>query len=187
MSTNEAQQPDPVYAVFAGLIDLWALNHVARVLTSAAQAGRPVHMLMQSTGGNASDGVGLYNLLKGFPVPPTLYNIGTISSAAVIGYLGAPKRITSRHASFMIHRPSGGTQFLNADRMQAQVTSLQIDDARTEAILRERIALPEERWRVHEHADLWLTATEAKEAGIATDIAEFAPPLGSLVVNVLQP
>jgi ATP-dependent Clp protease, protease subunit len=174
-----------LYAVFAGNIEQLAVHRLFHITTTAAQNGMDVHLLMQSTGGNVQDGVCIYNFLKTFPTEVTVYNVGTVASAAVIAFLGARKRKASAHASFMIHRTYASPQFLTSDRMQSQLASIVIDDERTEAILRENTQFPEDRWQTHKAADVWLTAQEAVQFGFAHEIGDFAPPLGSLVTNVL--
>jgi len=59
-----------------------------------------------------------------------------------------------------------------------------LDDQRTEAILRERLKMPDDLWDVHRIADLWLSADEAVKYGLATEIGDFAPPLGTQVYNL---
>jgi ATP-dependent Clp protease protease subunit len=185
-SETKSLPAPPIYAVMAGEINQFTVHRLFHVITTAAQNdGRAVHLLLQSTGGAPQDGVALYNFLKGFPIATTVYNVGTVSSAATTGYLGAPIRIASKYASFMIHRPYASPQFLNPERMQAQLAGLVIDDDRTEAIMRAETKIPAERWETHKSADLWLTAQEAKDFGLVTEIAEFAPPARSLVLNVL--
>jgi ATP-dependent protease ClpP protease subunit len=41
------------------------------------------------------------------------------------------------------------------------------------------VTLSPEKWDVHKVADLWLSADEAVKAGLATAIADFAPPIGT--------
>src|SRR4051812_13650383 len=105
MSDPLPEPLSPVFAVLAGEINQFSLHRLFHVITSAAQNNRATHLLLQSTGGNASDGVALYNFLKRFPIPVTIYNVGTVASAATIGFLGAHTRLASRYAAFMIHRP----------------------------------------------------------------------------------
>jgi ATP-dependent protease ClpP protease subunit len=38
--------------------------------------------------------------------------------------------------------------------------------------------LPDNLWDVHKVTDLWLSAEEAVKYGLATEIADFAPPKG---------
>jgi ATP-dependent Clp protease protease subunit len=59
-----------------------------------------------------------------------------------------------------------------------------LDDQPTERILRAHLTLPNELWDVHKVADLWLSAEEAVKYGLATEIADFAPPKGMQLFSV---
>ena len=143
-----------------------------------------IHMLFQTAGGFIGDGVCLYNFFRTLPVELTLYNVGSVCSAGVIAYLGAQKRKTSAHAAFMVHRTQSPAQPATAQRLQAIANSVAIDDDRTEAILRKHVTLSDDKWAVHGVADLWLSAADAVASGLATEIGEFAPPLGNQVFIV---
>jgi len=64
------------------------------------------------------------------------------------------------------------------------VKSLILDDERTDRILRERLTFPDNLWAQLDHHDLYLSATEAVQFGIAQEIDEFSPPAGAKVFNV---
>jgi ATP-dependent Clp protease, protease subunit len=75
---------------------------------------------MQTTGGNVQDGVCLYNYFRTLPVDLSVYNVGSISSAGVIAYLGAKNRKAATLATFMIHRSHASFQGANVDTIQAR-------------------------------------------------------------------
>lgn len=135
-------------------------------------------------GGNVNDGVALYNFFRALPVDLTLYNVGSVASAAVIAYLGAKERKVSTYATFMLHRTQSSAQFAFADHLEAITHSLRIDDDRTEAILRQHLTLSDDRWAAHRLSELWLTANDAMQAHLADAIAEFAPPKGMPLFSV---
>jgi ATP-dependent protease ClpP protease subunit len=88
--------PPEVYAIFCGGIDQAMAQKIVNNLTAASvQKVKHVHLLFQSAGGYVGDGVFLYNLFRSIPVELTLYNVGQISSAGVVAYLGAKRRKTS--------------------------------------------------------------------------------------------
>jgi ATP-dependent Clp protease protease subunit len=64
--------------------------------------------------------------------------------------------------------------------MRAIADSLDMADKVNQDILRSHINMPEEKWRIFGEHDLSITAEEAVAFGIADEIAEFAPPSGSL-------
>jgi ATP-dependent Clp protease, protease subunit len=183
---SEQVQPVPnVYAMFCGGIDQ---NAVQRIMAGVNLAGQKnvqhIHILFQSSGGTIGDGVCLYNFLKNATIEVSLYNVGTISSIAVLAYLGATNRKASTHSTFMIHRSTMSPPIPTAERLQAAVDSLKIDDARTEIIYRGHIKIPDEKWSDLRHNEFWFTAQDAVKNGIASEIAEFAPPKGTHVSNL---
>jgi ATP-dependent Clp protease, protease subunit len=173
-----------VYAVFAGPIDQAAVHRIFQGVTGASQNKiENIHLLFQSYGGAVSDGVCLYNFFRSLPTNLTLYNVGNVSSAATIAFLGAKKRKTSAYATFMVHRTQSPAQSASAERLHAITHGVIADDERTEAILRQALTLSEDQWAVHRSADLWLTAKEAEACGL-TEIGEFAPPAQTLLWNI---
>jgi ATP-dependent Clp protease protease subunit len=144
-----------------------------------------MHLFFHSIGGFVSDGLAMYSYFKAIPFDLTLYNPGVVASIGVIAYLGARKRATSAHAIFMIHRtqcniPQGTT----AVRAQNIVNAALLDDQRTEAILKERLSLPADKWEHFESDDLHFSAQEAVQYGIADEIADFSPPPGTQIYNI---
>ena len=74
---------------------------------------------------------------------------------------------------------------MQAIGLQGVADSLIMDDARTEAILRERITMPDKKWKKVSQFGLFVGAEEAVSLGFADEIGDFAPPAGSNVINVL--
>lgn len=173
-----------VYAVFAGPIDQAAVQRMFAGVTGASQNKiENIHLLFQSFGGTVSDGVCLYNFFRALPLNLTLYNVGNVSSAATIAFLGAKKRKASAFATFMLHRTQSPAQSATSERLHAITHSVVADDERTEAILRQHLTLSDDQWAVHRNADLWLTAKEAAACGLA-EIGEFAPPPQTQIFNI---
>jgi ATP-dependent protease ClpP protease subunit len=171
MATARSLAPD-LYAVLSGTLDSSA---VPRILTSFGNASQNnvqyMHILFQSTGGGIREGIRLYNLFKNASIDLTFYNMGVVSSAAVIAYLGAKTRKVSRHATFMIRR----TQTTN-DTLEPPAEGAILFDKTAEAILREHINMPANRWAHFSRNDLWFSAEQAVKYGIAHEISDFAVP-----------
>jgi ATP-dependent Clp protease protease subunit len=79
----------------------------------------------------------------------------------------------------MIHRAASNLHAVNHDVMRAGADSLQFEERRVEAIIHEHVKLSERQCELHRYADVWFSAEQAVEAGIATEIAEFTPPMGA--------
>jgi ATP-dependent Clp protease protease subunit len=112
-------------------------------------------------------------------------NVGQISSAGVVAYLGAKNRKTSRGATFMIHRSTNSPQFATAAKLQHVSKTLVLDDERTEAIIREHVKFPPELWTSLVSDDIYISGEEAVKFGLAQEVGEFAPPAGTQVFNLL--
>jgi ATP-dependent Clp protease protease subunit len=177
--------PSEIYVVFCGAIDQNSTQQFFKGLVGATtQDVKQIHILFQSTGGTVSDGIALYNFFRSLSVELTLYNAGQVSSAALTAYLGAKNRKVSEYASFMIHRTTSPAIALEGRKLRAMTESVFLDDERTEAILRKHLVMPDEKWAALEH-NLWLTAKDAVKYGVADEIAEFAPPLGTRLFKLV--
>src|ERR1700745_346826 len=128
--------PEEIHAIFCGGIDQAnaqkAVNGLAQAMGGKA---KHVHLLFQSAGGYVGDGVFLYNLFRTIPIEITLYNAGQISSAGVLAYLGANSRVTSRTATFILHRSTKSPQFATATQLDHAAKTLVLDDERSEMIV----------------------------------------------------
>jgi ATP-dependent Clp protease protease subunit len=178
--------PETVYATFCGDIAQISAAKVVAGLTNAMGAkSKHIHLLFQTAGGYVGDGVFLYNFFRAVPIELTLYNVGQISSAGVVAFLGAKNRKTSKNATFMIHRSASSPQFATSAKLGHVAKTLVLDDARIEAIIRNHVNFPPELWQAIDHSDLYISGEEAVKFGLADEVAEFAPPLGVQVYNIL--
>jgi ATP-dependent Clp protease, protease subunit len=188
MATPAAPQiPKIVYAAFCGGIEQATARKVVSSLT-LAMGGKVehVHLLFQSAGGYVGDGVFLYNFFRSIPIKVTLYNVGQVSSAGVVAYLGAKSRQTTRNATFMLHRSTNSPQFATAAKLQHVAKTLVLDDERTEAIIHEHVTFPPKLWKSLSSDDIYISGEEAVKFGIAQGFDEFAPPAGTQVFNFLE-
>jgi ATP-dependent Clp protease protease subunit len=106
-----------------------------------------------------------------------------VASAGVIAFLGAKNRKASQSATFMIHRTYASPQIATSDRLHSIAQALILDDERTEDILK-NLKLSQAHWATHKHSDVWLSAQEALDSELITEIAEFAPPKGATIFYV---
>jgi ATP-dependent Clp protease protease subunit len=185
-TTPAAQLPSEVYATLTGMVDAQMTQRVFSNGAVAVNNGvKKMHLLIQSIGGTVGEGVGIYNFLRNLPLELVTYNGGNVLSIAVMVYLAGRVRKTSKTAAFMIHKSTYTLPTPTpAERLKISAEGLMVEDARSETILREHIKLAPEKWHVHERGDLYLTAEEAVTAGLAHEIADFAPPLGSRLFNI---
>ena len=174
------------YATFAGLLDETAVQCIFKSVAIFTQKRtQHLHLLLQSDGGVVGNGVSLYNFFKNLPLDLTVYNTGTVWSAAVLAYLGAKHRKTSAHATFLLHRTTNTLQYGREAQYRAVTENLALDDRRIEAILRNHVFLSADKWAgLNTVGSLLLTAEESIACGIAEELGEFCPPLGSEVLAI---
>jgi ATP-dependent Clp protease protease subunit len=178
--------PETVYGVFCGGIDqATAQKFVNSLAVAMGGKVKHVHLLFQTAGGYVGDGVFLYNFFRSVPIELTLYNVGQISSAGVVAYLGAKSRKTNKSATFMLHRCVNSPQFATATMLKRTAETLILDDKRTDAIIRQHVNLPPDLWTELLNHDIFLSGEEAVKYGLADGLAEFAPPAGTHVFNIL--
>jgi ATP-dependent Clp protease protease subunit len=175
--------PADLYGMFTGMIDAPALQRFAANIDLASK-GVPmglkrVHLVFQSSGGGIGEGIALYNIFRAVPFELVLYNVGAVASIAVIAYLGAKTRRVSTYGAFMIHRTQTTAMSATTQTIKSFTDSAILHDKRTEAILRQHINMPDSKWAHFDHNDLWFSAEDAVQCGMANEIAEFSPPPGT--------
>lgn len=184
MGANSAPMPPVVYAVFSGEINQDTVQRIINGITSVMGQVTHLHVLFQSGGGYIADGICLYNFFRALTIDLTLYNGGSVSSIAAIAFLGAQHRKRTQYGTFMIHRSHASPQIATAAKLEDIARSLRIDDARTEAILRNHITLTQEQWKALNYENLTFNAEDSVKIGFADAVAEFTPPAGARLFTV---
>jgi ATP-dependent Clp protease, protease subunit len=141
------------------------------ILLERLDPSAPVTVFVNSPGGSADSGFAIYDLLRFTPCPIHTVANGVVASAAVLIYLGSPKgeRYCLPNARFLLHQPS----------TMIRGRSIEIDIAAREIIkLRRRYneIVAETTGRAVEvvdkdsDRDFWMTASEAKDYGLADHV-----------------
>ena len=184
MTTNPPPTKE-IWVTCVGILDVQIARAFSQLLVNAAsdQVTR-IHTLIQSPGGTINEGMFLYEFFKTFPVEVVAYNGGHIGSASLSAYLGARKRYVCATGTFLIHRSKPApVNTWSLPHIQTVVDGLQIEDARTEALLRSASNLTQQHWDIFfSGCDLTLDATTAIAVGLAQGLGSFTPagPMYSL-------
>lgn len=174
-----------IWVTCVGELDVQIARSFSQLLVNAASDNvTRIHTLIQSPGGTINEGIFLYEFFKSFPVEVIAYNAGHIGSASLSAYLGARKRFVCSTGTFLIHRSKPApVNTWSLPHLQTIVDGLQIEDARTEAVLRSASKLTKAHWDTFfAGCDLTLDANTAIDVGIAQGIGSFTPagPMYSL-------
>lgn len=174
-----------IWVTCVGEIDVQIARSFSQLLVNAASDNvTRIHTLIQSPGGTINEGIFLYEFFKSFPVEVVAYNAGHIGSASLTAYLGARKRYVCSTGTFLIHRSKPApVNTWSLPHLQTIVDGLQIEDARTQAVLRSAANLTQAHWDTFfAGCDLTLDANTAIGVGIAQGLGSFTPagPMYSL-------
>jgi ATP-dependent Clp protease, protease subunit len=179
--------PGIAYYGFTGPIESNSVTRICSALNYAVNNGHSgVCLAFSSLGGYTADGIFLYNYLRAMPIPVTIHAIGNIASIAVASYLGAEKRVCSKHVLLMMHPtvvPSSA-EGATWERAQGAMFSALAEEKRVENILRERAGIPELTLNDRTVKDVHITAEKALEFGIAHELGEFAIPKGARIAQI---
>ena len=187
MSTAQAVPtlPPEIYGTFSDGINQGSVQRIFNSVAIAMNGGvKHAHILFQSAGGSVSDGIALYNFFRTTPLRITLYNSGAVQSIAVVAFVGAKHRKTSRFGTFYLHSVTGPQIAGTAVQLEAILESVKLDDLRIEAILRQHIQLPEIRWPEVRTAGSTINADDAVKYGLANEVGDFDPPPDARVFNI---
>ena len=143
--------------IIAQMLYLDSLNH------------DPINIYIKTCGGDIYDGLAIYDtaLLLGSPIHT--YALGIVASMGIPLMLMGSNRVSTKHTRFMIHQPIGGVQGQVSD---IEITAREIQKLKKElyTIIANGSGNTYERIEKDSDRDYWMTAEEAKEYGIITNI-----------------
>ena len=146
-------------------------NSLRRELRKLSEEGvQEINVHIDSYGGDVSAGWAIYNLLKDWPGTVNSFADGFVASAAVYPFLAGRKRAASPVSAFFLHQ-AWVLAVGNADELRKQADDLEkINDIGLEAFA--AAGIDREKVKELERAETWLSAAEALELGLATEILD---------------
>ncbi len=126
---------------------------------------------LNSPGGNAFDGVAIYNLLRASGKPVSVVVEGMAASAASIIAM-AGDTITMATGSVMMIHEAMSMAFGNADEMTKMAETLTTVTSGIADIYVARTGIPKAEILQMQNVETWMTADEAVAKGFATDVSK---------------
>ena len=149
--------------------EIWDENPDLQLIIDAIDSGDDIELIISSYGGDLDHALAVYKLLKPVGDKVTAKVIGKVASAATVILLSADKRIADQDAELLIHFPSTELRG-TADELEETAMELRKYEGKLKEIYSgiagAETLLKEERW---------LTAKEALEAGLITEIEQTTP------------
>ena len=138
--------------------------------TLSAEGVTELNVHIDSYGGAISAGWAIYNCLKDYPGVVNTYADGFVASAAVYPFLAGKNRYANPMSAFFLHQ-AWLTTSGNADELYKAAEDLE----KFNAIGLEAFAaagMDKDRILELEKDETWLTASEALELGLATEVID---------------
>jgi ATP-dependent protease ClpP protease subunit len=158
------------------------------VFDQVTRGAEDIYLLFSSPGGFVDQGMTIYNVLRGLPVPLTIHNVGAVNSIANVIFLSGTTRRACRHSTFMFH----GVGFdvtspirLEEKFLRERLAGIAADQAKIAGVMQDRTQLT-----TAEISELFLEA-RTKDAdyalakGIVGEIAEIGLPAGTPVIQLI--
>jgi ATP-dependent Clp protease protease subunit len=137
------------------------------LVLEAEARDKPITLIINSPGGEADSGFGIFDMLR-FVAPPVRTLVaGLCASAAVIVFLAGEKgqRLSLPHSRFMMHQPSSASFGQASDLQIASAEIVRLRE-RYNRIVADMIGKDVDVVRRDADRDFWLTAGEACEYGL---------------------
>lgn len=129
-------------------------------------------LYINSTGGSLNDSLGLIDIMKQSVSPIRTVGIGSICSAAFMIFSSGTKgqRYIAKNTSIMCHQYSDGIEGKHHD-IKSRFKEVELSNARMINVLKENTGLDTRtiKSKLLNATDVWLTAEELVELGVADD------------------
>lgn len=150
---------------------------VAQLLFLQSESSKkPVHLYINSPGGNVTAGLGIYDTMQYITPPVATWCVGqACSMASLLLAAGAPgMRHALPNSRIMIHQPSGGVRGQATD-IQIQAEEILKLKAQINALYVRHTGLQLDRVQSSMERDCFMSPTEAKAFGIIDNVLEHPP------------
>ena len=163
-----------LYAEIGGWFGVWPDEFKAAI--DNVNGGIDLHI--HSPGGDAFDGVAIYNMLRQHDGTVDVFVDGLAASAASVIAMAGDTVTMSRGSQLMIH-DAWGMSMGNADDMEKVLGALDSTSNSMASIYAAKAGGSEEDWRAAMKAETWYRDTEAVDAGLADQIETTASAVKS--------
>ncbi|MBD3235720.1 MAG: ATP-dependent Clp protease proteolytic subunit [Candidatus Eisenbacteria bacterium] len=141
------------------------------LILEAESREKPITVLVNSPGGEADSGFGIYDMLRFVGAPVRTLVAGLCASAAVLVFLAGDKRhrYSLPHSRFLLHQPSSQSFGQASDLQIASREILRLRD-RYNRIVADLTGTDLETITRDSDRDFWMTAEEARDYGLVQQL-----------------
>ncbi len=141
------------------------------LLLEADDPEKPITVIINSPGGEADSGFGIYDMLRFVRPPVRTLVAGLCASAAILIFIAAKKgdRLSLPHSRFLLHQPSSASFGQASDLEIAANEIIRLRD-RYNQLVSEATGKPTETVSADADRDFWIAAPQAMEYGLVDRI-----------------
>ena len=141
------------------------------LLLNQKSAEEPIYFYINSPGGDADSGFGIYDMMKFIEAPVITVVCGLCASAAVTIFLGADqgKNYSTPNSRFLLHQPSTGVKGSASD-MEITANEINKTRERYNSIVSKVTGKDLETLKKDADRDFWMSPEEALDYGLVNKI-----------------
>jgi len=159
-----------------GQITTGTYQHVLSCLSALTQSGDVITVVLNSMGGDVSQGFAIHELIKHCPNPVIVHAIGEVMSIAPVILQAGHHRIMAPMCRFMIHNGTvemGG--IMDLDKMHNLAKSTKSDSEIYYAILAEKSGLSRSKIKKMCLEETYFNAEQCLKMGLIDEISPYIP------------
>lgn len=180
-SVSKAARDGTAYILLSGTIDGTAVQEVATIIAGLPGDIGRLYFLINTGGGEVSQGFALHNLLRGLPYDCVMHNIANVDSIGNTVFLAADTRYACPNATFLLHRVKSqmSDTTVNHAMLAEKMSSVDADEKRIRKLVCDHTRLSDA------DLDRFFSQGEVKDAayarsvGLVHDIRDVALPKGA--------
>ena len=157
-----------------GEIDMEMARQISgQLLVLSAESDEPIKLIINSPGGHVESGDTIFDMIRFVQAPVKVIGTGWVASAAALIYAAAKKenRYSLPNTRFLLHQPMGGARGQAADIAIEAEEILKMRRRLNETFARQT-GQPVEKVEEDTDRNFWMSAQEAQEYGLVTQIVE---------------
>ena len=141
------------------------------LLLEGEDAAKPITVIINSPGGEADSGFGLYDMLRFIHPPVRTLVAGLCASAAILVFIAAQEgsRLSLPHSRFLLHQPSSASFGQASDLEIAANEIIRLRD-RYNSLVSEATGKPVDTVAQDADRDFWMAAPQGLEYGLVDRI-----------------
>jgi ATP-dependent Clp protease protease subunit len=157
--------------ITGGISDKTAQRVCAQMFALAAVSDDPILLVVSSPGGHVESGDMIHDTMKFIKPRVIVLGSGWVASAGALIFVGADKgdRYCLPNTRFLLHQPSGGAGGMASD-IEIQVREMRTMRDRLNQIFADATGKPLSKIEEDTDRDFWLSAEEAVEYGLCSQI-----------------